>query len=204
MERDDEVNSVECREWAEELIECARRGGGPSESLVAHLAVCPHCRERWNAERVLSLAVGRLRLALVVERSPESRRGELMEAFSVAMRPRRRLRWAWSAAAAAVVFAAAWFPAHHAAAPDRRANEEVVTAGSVDTDEESGFIPVPYSPPPAVGESIAIVQRELDGAELARMGINLPFADGDNFDAEIVLGEDGVPRAVRLAGYEEF
>ena len=195
---------MECREWTEELVECARRGVGPSASLVAHLAVCPHCRERWNAERVLSLAVGRLRLALATERSPESRRGELMEAFSVAMRPRRSLRWAWGAAAAAVLFAAVWFPAHNAAAPDRRANEEVVTAALVDTDEESGFIPVPYSPPPAVGESIAIVRRELDGAELARMGIDLPFADPDGFDAEIVLGEDGVPRAVRLAGYEEF
>jgi hypothetical protein len=198
------VTAVECREWTEELVECARSGIGPSESLDAHLAVCPHCRERWNAERILSLAVGRMRLALVAERSPESRRLELMEEFAGLAQPHHRMRWAWGAAAAAVLVAAAWFPIRHAAAPDTRSNDDFVGAGLVDASEAAGFIPVPYSPPPATGESIEIVHRELDCAELARMGIDVPFGDGDDFDAEIVLGEDGLPRAVRLAGYEEF
>ena len=205
MERDDEVISVECRDRTEELVECARRGVGPSESLAAHLAVCPHCRERWNAERVLSLAVGRLRSAIAAERSPQARRGELMDAFELATRPRRRLRWAWGAAAAAVLSAVLWFPINRAVAPKGPAHDEVADTAPVDTADENGFIPVPYSPPAAVGESFTLVQRELDGAELARMGIDLPFGGyGQDFDAELVLGEDGVPRAVRLADYEEF
>jgi hypothetical protein len=197
------VNTVECREWNEELVECARRCIGPSEPLDAHLAVCPRCRERWNSERILSLAVGRLRRAVIAERSPESRRRELMEAFPRPMRPRVRLHWVWGAAAAAVLAAVAWFPLRHSAAPDTRAGDDLVGVVLADPGE-AGFIPVPYSPPPVTGESVRIVRRELDGAELARMGFDVPFGEGDDFDAEIVFGEDGLPRAVRLADYEEF
>jgi hypothetical protein len=78
----------------------------------------------------------------------------------------------------------------------------------VDTDEDNGFIPVPYALPLATGESVRIVRRELNGAELVRMGIDLPGAYAadlsDDFEADVVVGEDELPRAVQLVSYPDL
>jgi hypothetical protein len=87
-------------------------------------------------------------------------------------------------------------------------SEDIASAGLVDTDEDNGFIPVPYALPLATGESVRIVRRELNGAELVRMGIDLPGAYAadlsDDFEADVVVGEDELPRAVQLVSYPDL
>jgi hypothetical protein len=87
-------------------------------------------------------------------------------------------------------------------------SEDLAGAGFLDIGEANGFIPVPYALPLATGESVRIVRRELNGAELVRMGIDLPGAYAgdlaDDFEADIVLGEDELPRAVQLVSYPEL
>jgi hypothetical protein len=62
--------------------------------------------------------------------------------------------------------------------------------------------------PLATGESVRVVRQQLNGAELVRMGIDLPGAYAadlaDDFEADVMLGEDDLPRAVQLVSYPEL
>jgi hypothetical protein len=202
------VRALDCREWIDEAVECARRGAAPSEHLGAHLAQCPSCRERWEAEQSLGPAMRNLRLALAHERSPRARGRQLLAEFDRLRRPPRRFRyrWAWGAVAAALLIAAFLQVRQETPGPNPVPAQQLRgdAVASADIDDEGGFIPVPYTPPLAAGESVRIVRQELNGAELARMGIDVPGGYGDDFDADVVLGGDGMPRAVHLVGYEEL
>jgi hypothetical protein len=69
--------------------------------------------------------------------------------------------------------------------------------------DEDGFLLVPYAPPLAAGEFLRVVRTELRPIALARMGIDVDF-HLDEIAADIVLGEDGFPRAVRLLEERQF
>jgi hypothetical protein len=69
--------------------------------------------------------------------------------------------------------------------------------------EDEGFLPVPYAPPLAAGEFLRVVRTELRPIALARMGIDVD-SYLDEIAADVVLGEDGFPRAVRLLGDKQF
>jgi hypothetical protein len=209
------MSTVNCGEWSNELAECARRGAGPSERLSAHLSDCGRCGERWEAERTLSAELRRLRLAHAGERSEDVWRRRLMAEFAPLERSQSRpwFRWAWVPASVALLVVASvqvWLgmPGRNVPAQLSVESEDFAGAGFVDIDEENGFIPVPYALPLATGESVRIVRREMNGAELVRMGIDLPggYADGlaDDFEANVVLGEDELPRAVQLVSYPEL
>jgi hypothetical protein len=203
---------VDCQQWTDELVECARRGAGPSPRLGAHLRDCPLCRERWNAEEGLQAPLRKLRVVLARERSPEIRRQQLLEEFARLERPQPLVwfGWAWGAAITALVAVALLqvgrvLPGRYAVlAPASIDAEDFVGAGFVEISEENGFVLVPYTRPLAAGESVRVVRQELNGAELVRMGIDFPGAYGHSFDADVVLGEDGLPRAVHVVGYQEF
>ena len=75
------MSTLSCRDLANELTERARRGAALSGRLSAHLSDCRQCRERWEAERALSAEMRNLRLAFAGERSPDSRRRQLMAEF---------------------------------------------------------------------------------------------------------------------------
>jgi hypothetical protein len=209
------MSTVKCGEWSNELAESARRGAGPSEGLSAHLSDCGRCGERWEAERTLSAELRRLRLAHAGERSQDVWRRRLMAEFAPLERSQSRswFRWAWVPASVALLVVASvqvWLgmPGRNVPAQLSVESEDFAGAGFLDIDEENGFIPVPYALPLATGESVRIVRRELNGAELVRMGIDLPggYAGGlaDDFEADIVLGEDELPRAVQLVSYPEL
>jgi hypothetical protein len=139
-----------------------------------------------------------LRLALEGERPLVFQQIRLLEEFDERRRRKRRtapLRWAWSAAAALLLAAVigVWRPGPPLAA-----------GGADSTEALEDFVPVPFSPPLATGESVQVVRLELTGAELARMGIELPGGYGEEFDADVVLSEDGLPRAVRLLEFDEL
>jgi hypothetical protein len=152
--------------------------------------------------------MGRLRETLARERSPESRRRQLMAEFpnSGCSRPDRRPWWAWSPAAAlvAVALLLLFVGVRRRQGTTVPAGAELTLAGFMAIDEAEGFVAVPYTEPLVPGELVRIVSKEVNGEELAHMGIDIPAAYGDVIDADVALGEDGMPRAVRLAGYEEF
>jgi hypothetical protein len=159
--------------------------------------------------------LGALRLSLAGQRSPDVWRRRLMAEFGRLEHASSRswFRWAWVPASAALLVAASlqiWLGMPGRDAPVRASvqSEDLAVVGSAETSEDNGFIPVPYALPLATGESVRIVRRQLNGAELVRMGIDLPGAYAadlaDDFEADVVLGEDELPRAVQLVSSPEL
>jgi len=70
---------------------------------------------------------------------------------------------------------------------------------AADSDDSEGFIAVPYVPPLATGEMLHVVHTELNPAELASLGVNVDPSLTAQMPADLLLGEDGMPRAVRVA-----
>ncbi|HUP04942.1 MAG TPA: hypothetical protein VMU19_13190 [Bryobacteraceae bacterium] len=203
------MKTEDCGKWRDALSESARSGEQPGGRLNAHLAVCPSCAERWNSERALSAELRELRAALAGERSADVWRLRLMAEFARMERPSARpwLRWAWVPACAALLMAAGaqlWLsmPGRGSAAKLEAKVQTAAAVSAPDADEDNGFIPVPYALPLAAGESVRVVRRELNGADLVRMGIDVPSAYAadlsNDFEANVVLGEDDLPRAVQL------
>jgi hypothetical protein len=65
--------------------------------------------------------------------------------------------------------------------------------------QESTFLPIPYTLPLAEGESASVVRMNLSVAALLSVGFRLPAADPTaTVTADVLVAEDGQPRAVRL------
>lgn len=130
--------------------------------------------------------------------------------------------WFWSlAAAAALVFAIVG--GHQAGTHDRHIAPAVLRVNSIGANSASpagamlyetslglsrdasalssdDFVAVPYTLPLAPGEIVRVVQTQLSPDALASMGVNVDPSWGSDVQADVVVGEDGLPRAVRIAG----
>jgi hypothetical protein len=60
------------------------------------------------------------------------------------------------------------------------------------------FIAVPYAPPLAQGEIVRVVHTDLYPQALASLGIGVDALSSGDTPADVVVGEDGIPRAVRI------
>ena len=205
-----------CRERTVELVECARRGSQPAPALRLHLADCAACHERWEAELRLSSGFRRVRAAWAAAPS-ELCRESLMREFD-----RKRVRpavpsWAWALGAAATLTIAVLAghglalkhqtAAVHAIRTHQIARPAVMFyEASADASALSGedFVAVPYTPPLAAGELVRVIHTDLYPEALARLGIDIDPAWGNDIPADLVLGEDGLPRAVRIGDDTQF
>jgi len=218
---------MNCSEWSFELVECARRDGNPGREFGAHLKNCLGCRERWDAERRLTAQLQLVRTKTAMMRSPEVRRELAMWDFARArnlysIQKRSAARsWAWALATAAGLVLAV-FIGHEGGLRNRRHTTPVRTNGNqsaqavvyetsfgLSKDDLSkdasaltsdDFIAVPYTPPLAPGEIVRVVQTNLSPDALASMGVNVDPLWGGDVQTDLVVGEDGLPRAVRIVG----
>jgi len=213
---------MHCHEIADRLIESARRELDPGRVVRAHLQSCATCRDRWDAEESLSVYVKALRFAAWEQRSSPEVRETLMRKFAAQHRPvlARWFTWSWFAprgywalAAAAVllisIVAVSQKPAPRNVAAVSEPTSEVAAvsgdfSGDVSADlpvdpEAEGFIAVPFVPPLAPGEMLRVEHRELNPAALASLGVSVDPAWTTQLPADVLLGEDGMPRAVRVS-----
>ncbi len=128
----------------------------------------------------------------------------LMARFDATHRGSKQNRWFWALATAAIfVFAIVLLqrlPRHTAPViPGTADSTLLATAES----QDDGFIPVPYVPPLAPGEQERIVHTELYPAALASLGISVDPAWTAAVSADLLVGQDGFPRAVRIADITE-
>jgi hypothetical protein len=189
--------------------------------------VCAHCSERWEAELQLTAQFGVMRASAAVRESPDSRRRALLQEFShrQARMPIQTSRaWVWTlGTAAALVFAV--FVGHEAGRKAARTSASIQTRGarvepavlyeadaalSSDASALSSddFVAVPYTPPLAPGEMVRIVRADLYPETLASMGVRVDpswvAAWAADLPVEMVVGEDGIPRAVRITENNQF
>lgn len=219
-----------CGEWTKELVECVRRDGGdaaPDQALRAHLSLCAHCRERWDAERQLTDQLRSMRTMAVGAASLGSRdirRESLMRDFSLlhrrsAGRSQSAQSWVWGLSAAAALVLAVLLGHFVGQAGARRTrgtvspatrthevrtNRTIVYEANYSLSNDASalssddFIAVPYTPPLAPGEMVRVVHADLYPEALASMGVGVDPSWTGDLPAEVLVGEDGLPRAVRI------
>ena len=66
------------------------------------------------------------------------------------------------------------------------------------------FIAVPWTPPLAPGEMVRMVHADMRPEALASMGVEVNPLWAGELPVDVVVGEDGLPRAVRIADSSQF
>lgn len=188
----------ECGLWTSRLMDNARAGTPPSPGLLEHMSSCPSCGAHWRDQRVLTRELQILSDRVATRRPPQAVREALLQDFD---RRQRVKRWNWLR----------WVPIPAAAllavialveAPNRvvKPVQPAVAVAAVPTDaSDEGFVEVPYAPPLAPGEFVSVVRQELEPAALVRMGLPTNGLGDAPVMADVVMGEDGFPRAIRVA-----
>jgi len=203
-------------------------GGLEASPGSGHLAECAACGARWDRQQALRAGLKQLSAAMRAEEAPPRVEAGLLAAFRVqAGFDRRRgtsvswvhswwapsLTWA-SAAAATVALAVVLMHGLHPvpasiaplSAPHRIASPAVesasVPADQVDEDAygpDSDFIPVPNATRIEPNEDLNVVRVETTRSAMMALGIPVDAANAaDTVLADVVLGSDGMARAVRL------
>jgi len=205
-----------CRAAVENLVECARRRTGPDPGVRAHLLSCRSCMERWESERLLTAHLRRLSARADGLRSSEWSRQDVRRHFDTVRVRRLPVRaGAWAVAATLLLSAGLiWNSgALHRAGTLPPAGAEVSEEAepAVEGSAEEGFMAVPFAPPLAEGEMVRVVHRDLQPVELASLGVDVDPAwlaamqsgSGGGIQAglpaDVLVGADGFPRAVRLS-----
>jgi anti-sigma factor RsiW len=207
---------MSCRIWVCELVECARAREAPRRELQQHLRECPECAARWAGERNLEAHLCAMREAAAAAPAADAQRGRILRQFAALHRRTAHsvLQWALAAAAVLVLTVAVgsiwrgggWDALHWARPADNpaQAGAWADTAGAEAPEAGEGFVAVPYAPPLAPGEFVRVVHAELGPVELARMGVLVDGLDSSEIPADVVVGEDGFPRAVRVGDESQF
>jgi hypothetical protein len=203
---------MNCTSATEELRHCARRRTEPEPAVEAHLKHCQACFELWEAERNLSDQLRLIRIAASTRRSSAASRDMLMRKFAEKHQSSAHRRWLWSIAAAAALLLAALLiqSVERRPRPGDSAQTDLQAEAGAQGDfqfqadlqadtQYDGFIAVPYVPPLATGELVSVVHTELYPAALASLGVSVDPAWATELPADLLLGQDGFPRAVRVS-----
>ena len=111
--------------------------------------------------------------------------------------------FSWVAAAAAVIAMAAWVaPRRHTAPPAARHTPAagMVLASLVDDGaDDDGFIPLPNAERVGPNDDVHVVRMELPRSAMLVVGLDVsPERVSERVEAEVILGPDGLARAVRF------
>ena len=181
------------------------------ESL-AHLRECAACAALWEQQNRLT---AHLREAAVEWRrmaAPQRVESRLAAAFRAQAGihiPRTQGLWApllsWSAAAAVLLALALFLISRHQPLPARHMSPAIQVASAQaiadpdSFDEDNGFIPLPNAAQISPNEDVNIVRVELPRSAMIELGYEVsPDRASEPVEAEVVLGADGLARAVRF------
>ena len=197
----------DCQSHQDALLDIAR--GLPVDAdaraaLALHLPECDECRARMTQARTLTAGLRAVAHSLEGARPSSGLEGQLRQAFAT-LHPaaqsveRRAFGWrTWMSAAAAVVLvvaglALAWQQMHKG---------PPIAEPAADAAAVSEFVPWPGAASLPAFESGQLVRTELPASVLPVLGL-VPagtVTDGRVL-ADVLIGQDGLARAVRLAKF---
>jgi hypothetical protein len=175
----------------------------------AHLAECPACRAHMARQQELAAGLRRMAETFSGTRAPARVETRLLRAFrdqngvpALQVRNRWLMPLCWSAAAALLLALALWLSGARQAIPQRPTPALAEVAFSSDPDtvaQDDGFIPLPHAERIAPNEAINMVRMEVPRSTLLELGFTVnPDQTADQVEADVLLGSDGMARAVRF------
>ena len=193
---------LECKNAVADMVESSREERRLTGDSRAHLLLCSGCSERWEAELALAAGLHEFRNLARVQPSFGQRarlRSELLKRFDEQV-PQRGYRswWGLAAAAALLCVVGGGLAVRYSAGPQEGVVAQELSEMQAEA-QDAGFIAVPYVPPLAPGELVHVVHTQLQPAELASLGVNVDPTLTTDMPADILVGADGFPRAVRIS-----
>lgn len=162
-----------------------------------HRHVCGACEEKWTRLADLSREVTALQCPEVSFRPEDIAVTSLIARVNDGGRKRIRPMWlAWANTLAAVAIAAICI----VALPTLRVKDRTPATYDFDDAVPAGYTSLPYADPALPLDDTAVLPVELSADNLELMGIDA--AGRTEVKAEILLGMDGWPRAIRMVDQE--
>ena len=192
---------MSCHDHDDAILDMARGAAlspGTEGAALAHLECCAACAAKLEREKAITKNLRALAAATPGPADPDAMERRLvaelsaMAAPATGTRPSRGARWpAWLAAAAALVIGIGLaFGWRAREAPPAPAPPAVAT---------TEFVPWPGASALPAFESGQLVRTELPASVLPLLGLDAPDTPPDaNVAADVIYGQDGLARAVRL------
>ncbi len=141
-------------------------------------------------------AMGRLAAELEEAEAPPGIESAVLAEFDRVKRRGRSRYWIAAIGAAAAAVAVVVMTLHRQPAAD---------AAPPIAQVEQPFVPIPYVLPPAPYERVEIVRMRVPVAALIAAGLPMRTDDpAGQAEADVLVGQDGRPRAVRLVSITSF
>lgn len=183
---------MNCRDFQEQTRDWSVRGRIPDEA-ARHAAGCPECAQWWKQEQILTDA-----LAAIAESAGGDEPGPrvelaLLSAFRAQNRRNRIRRYGPWAVAAAVVIAMVPLVTY----PRKRTPEPPMA--HTQTAGESPFYAI--GPGAGIDGFAPVIRMRLPRRELRRIGLAAwgpESGETTNLEVDVLVGRDGVAKAVRL------
>jgi hypothetical protein len=188
---------MNCHEYADAIVELAR--GEDREPALAglgdHLHRCGSCMRFYEQQRTLTAGLRALSAAAIDSRPSQALEADLLDAFAalhgrgaaaLGVPGRVASTWLPIAAALALATTALVWQAH------MRSREPQMF-------RPQGFVALPTAATLPALERGEIVRMEIPAAALPAYGIDMPLGVGRTpVQADVLVGQDGLPRAIRL------
>jgi hypothetical protein len=209
-----------------DLTELARGRPGDAEErnrVASHLSVCPDCRQFLEEQMVLTNALSEIAAERVM--APAGLESVLLAEFESTRSRRRYLRPALAMAAIAAALACvAVIRYSHAIPPRAEIRREIAQTVAVvippvaerkpvprrvhrahvpkPVEDPTQFVTIPYTVPLDPRERVTVMRVDMPVSALVAVGLSDAPADpGGSAQADVVVGEDGRIRAIRLVSF---
>jgi anti-sigma factor RsiW len=177
-------------------------GPEPAE-FDAHLAACPSCAARYAAADAvvpgLRLLAGEMKRVSAPPRVEAQLVRAYRERYSQRVPPVAEVRRWWAAAAAVLLAAGAlWIGVRPPRSPLGVTNFPAPAVAGVEPDD-AAFVPLPNAAGAAQDDDVDLVRVELPRSAITALGIPASDdSDAESVEAEVLVGPDGMARAVRF------
>jgi hypothetical protein len=159
-------------------------------------------------------AMNRLSADMAESGAPLEVERAVLAEFDRVQRRKRPRYWFAAAGAIAASVAGLWMvgvwrmehkPAQRPDAATPAAEAQPVAGAQVDAEAEQPFVPIPYVLPPGPYERVEVVRMSLPVSELIAAGFQMQTSDlGAQAEADVMVGQDGRARALRLISVSSF
>jgi hypothetical protein len=197
---------MKCRRVAPYLVDLARGvalEAGCHAEVDRHVRECPRCAARLEDQRAMSSALRRLAQGAEVPAPDQGNESAVLAAFDAAWgQPRARAhsrRWLPLAAAALLALAATatWTIAQRVNFD--RGGQRRMPAQRLAELPSTEFVLWPGASSLPTFESGQLMRMDLPASMARSLGLNPPASQNGVVTADVLVGQDGFARAVRLA-----